>query len=78
MSKTQFSISDDATYIGDPTGKTLTVSDVRYAGGPGWVVALCGKVFEMPGMDFAHLRRPRMELSRDDAAFGGFVLSSMG
>jgi len=78
MSKTQFSISDDAKYIGDPTGRTLTVSDVRYAGGPGWVVALCGKVFEMPGMDFASCGARRMELSRDDAAFGGFVLSSMG
>jgi formate--tetrahydrofolate ligase len=78
MSKTQFSISDDAEYIGDPTGRTLTVSDVRYAGGPGWIVALCGKVFEMPGMDFASCGARRMELSRDDAAFGGFVLSSMG
>lgn len=78
MSKTQFSISDDATYIGDPTGRTLTVSDVRYAGGPGWVVALCGKVFEMPGMDYATCGARRMELARDDTAFGGFVLSSMG
>jgi formate--tetrahydrofolate ligase len=78
MSKTQFSITDDAKYIGDPTGRTLTVSDVRYAGGPGWVVALCGKVFEMPGMDFASCGARRMEISRDDDAFGGFVLSSMG
>lgn len=77
MSKTQFSITDDAKYIGDPTGRTLTVTDVRYAGGPGWVVALCGKVFEMPGMDFATCGARRMEIGRDDAAFGGFVLSSM-
>jgi len=77
MSKTQFSISDNPKHIGDPTGKPLTVTDVRYAGGPGWVVALCGKVFEMPGMNFATCGARQLEIARDDTAFGGFVVKNL-
>ncbi len=77
MSKSQFSITDDSNYRGDPTGKTLTVTDVRYAGGPGWIVALCGKVFEMPGMSFSTAGARKLELARDDDAFGGFIIKNL-
>lgn len=77
MSKTQFSITDNPDYRDDPTGKTLTVTDVRYAGGPGWIVALCGKVFEMPGMSFSTAGARRFELARDDDAFGGFIIKNL-
>jgi len=77
MSKTQFSITDDAKYAGDPTGRPLTVTDVRYAGGPRWVVALCGNVYEMPGMTFSSAGARELELARDDDAFGGFVVKNL-
>jgi formate--tetrahydrofolate ligase len=77
MSKTQYSITDDAKYRGDPTGRPITVTKVRYAGGPGWVVALCGNVFEMPGMTYATAGARKLELERDDDAFGGFVIKNL-
>jgi len=77
MSKTQFSLTDDAKYIGDPTGKPLTVTDVRYSGGPGWIVALCGRVFEMPGMSWNTAGARELALSRDDDAFGGYVVKNL-
>jgi formyltetrahydrofolate synthetase len=77
MSKTQFSLTDDANYIGDPTGRPLTVTDVRYAGGPGWIVALCGRVFEMPGMSWNTAGARELELSRDDDTFGGHVVKNL-
>jgi len=77
MSKTQFSLTDNPNYFGDPRGKPLTVTDVRYAGGPGWVVALCGKVFEMPGMNFVTCGARQLEIARDDTAFGGFVVKNL-
>lgn len=78
MSKTQFSISDDAKYLADPTGRPLTVTSVRYAGGPGWVVALCGSVFEMPGMSWDTAGARNLSLARDDGSFGGFVVKNLG
>jgi len=78
MSKTQFSLTDNPNYFGDPRGKPLTVTDVRYAGGPGWVVALCGKVFEMPGMNFVTCGARQLEIARDDTAFGGFMVKNLG
>jgi len=78
MSKTQFSLTDNPKYFGNPVGRPLTVTDVRYAGGPGWVVALCGKVFEMPGMNFATCGARQLEIARDDTAFGGFVVKNLG
>jgi formate--tetrahydrofolate ligase len=78
MSKTQFSLTDDSKYKGDPTGRPLTVTDVRYAGGPRWVVALCGRVFEMPGMSWTTAGARKLDLARDDDAFGGYVVKNLG
>jgi len=77
MSKTQFSITDDPKYRADPTGRPLTVTDVRYTGGPGWIVALCGNVFEMPGMSWTTAGARELALARDDDAFGGFVVGNL-
>ena len=43
----------------------------------GWVVALCGSVFEMPGMTYATAGARKLELERDDDAFGGFVIKNL-
>ncbi|HWR37991.1 MAG TPA: formate--tetrahydrofolate ligase [Patescibacteria group bacterium] len=50
MAKTQYSLSDDMTKIGRPSGFTITVREVRLAAGAGFVVAICGEIMTMPGL----------------------------
>ena len=50
MAKTQYSLSDDATKLGRPTGFRVTVNDVYPVAGAGFIVAQCGDVMTMPGL----------------------------
>ncbi len=50
MAKTQLSLSDDPTKPGRPRDFTLTVRDLRFAAGAGFVVALTGDIMTMPGL----------------------------
>jgi len=50
MAKTQYSLSDDATKLGVPTGFTLHVRDILPSAGAGFVVALAGEILTMPGL----------------------------
>ncbi|MBO5287061.1 MAG: formate--tetrahydrofolate ligase [Clostridia bacterium] len=50
MAKTQYSLSDDATKLGRPTGFTLTVREVKLSAGAGFIVALTGSIMTMPGL----------------------------
>ncbi|MDH5234453.1 MAG: formate--tetrahydrofolate ligase [Gemmatimonadota bacterium] len=50
MAKTQYSLSDDATKLGRPTGFRVTVNEVYPVAGAGFVVAQCGEVMTMPGL----------------------------
>lgn len=50
MAKTQYSLSDDPTLIGRPTGFVLRVRDMTVSRGAGFVVALTGKIMVMPGL----------------------------
>lgn len=50
MAKTQYSLSDDATRIGRPTGFTVTVREVRVSAGAGFLVAITGEIMTMPGL----------------------------
>lgn len=50
MAKTQYSLSDDATLLGRPTGFTLNVRDVVLNSGAGFIVVLTGAVMTMPGL----------------------------
>lgn len=50
MAKTQYSLSDDATKLGRPTGFKITVNEVYPVAGAGFVVAQCGEVMTMPGL----------------------------
>jgi len=57
MAKTQYSLSDDATRIGRPTGFTVTVREVRVSAGAGFLVAITGEIMTMPGLP----KRPAAE-----------------
>ena len=50
MAKTQYSLSDDQTKLGRPTGFTIQVRDVYVSAGAGFVVVLTGAIMTMPGL----------------------------
>lgn len=50
MAKTQYSLSDDPTRLGRPTGFTITVRQVRVSAGAGFVVMFTGDILTMPGL----------------------------
>lgn len=50
MAKTQYSLSDDATLLGRPSGFTLTVRDMYVSSGAGFIVVLTGDIMTMPGL----------------------------
>ena len=50
IAKTQYSLSDDPTLLGRPTGFRLTINEVYPAAGAGFVVAQAGDIMTMPGL----------------------------
>ena len=50
MAKTQYSLSDDPTLLGAPTGFTVTVRSLRVSAGAGFIVAYTGDIMTMPGL----------------------------
>ena len=50
MAKNQYSLSDDQTKLGRPTGFTIHVRDVYVSAGAGFVVVLTGAIMTMPGL----------------------------
>ena len=50
VAKTQYSLSDDATKLGRPSGFTLTVREVKLSAGAGFIVVLTGAIMTMPGL----------------------------
>jgi formate--tetrahydrofolate ligase len=50
MAKNQYSLSDDATKLGRPTGFTVNIREVYVSAGAGFVVAITGTVMTMPGL----------------------------
>ena len=50
IAKTQYSLSDDMSKLGAPTGFVLNVRDVRLSAGAGFVVAFTGEIIAMPGL----------------------------
>jgi formate--tetrahydrofolate ligase len=71
MAKTQYSLSDDATRLGRPSGFRITVNEVYPSAGAGFVVAQCGDIMTMPGLP----REPaaeRMGVKPDGSIVGLF------
>jgi formate--tetrahydrofolate ligase len=50
MAKTQYSLTDDPTILGRPTGFRITINEVRGSAGAGFVVARAGDIMTMPGL----------------------------
>jgi formate--tetrahydrofolate ligase len=54
MAKTHLSLSDDERRVGRPRSFDMTVREVRFAAGAGFLVPLTGEIMTMPGLP----RRP--------------------
>ncbi|WP_417091823.1 formate--tetrahydrofolate ligase, partial [Marvinbryantia sp.] len=50
MAKTQYSLTDDQTKLGAPTGFEVTVRNLKISAGAGFIVALTGEIMTMPGL----------------------------
>ncbi|MCI9526196.1 MAG: formate--tetrahydrofolate ligase [Lachnospiraceae bacterium] len=50
MAKTQYSLSDDQSKLGRPSGFTVNVREVYVSAGAGFVVAVTGAIMTMPGL----------------------------
>ena len=71
MAKTQYSLTDDATKLGRPTGFRITVNELYPSAGAGFVVAVAGDIMTMPGLP----REPaaeRMAIHPDGSIVGLF------
>jgi formate--tetrahydrofolate ligase len=71
MAKTQYSLTDDPTKLGRPTGFRITVNDVYPAAGAGFVVAQAGDIMTMPGLP-KEPAAERMSLQPDGSIVGLF------
>ncbi|MBE5923895.1 MAG: formate--tetrahydrofolate ligase [Lachnospiraceae bacterium] len=50
MAKTQYSLSDDPTLLGRPSGFDVNVREVYVSAGAGFVVVITGSIMTMPGL----------------------------
>ncbi|HIZ71363.1 MAG TPA: formate--tetrahydrofolate ligase [Candidatus Atopostipes pullistercoris] len=50
MAKTQYSLSDNPTLLGQPKGFNVSVQDLTISAGAGFIVVLTGDVLKMPGL----------------------------
>ncbi len=50
IAKTQYSLSDDPSLLGRPSGFKITVNDLIPNVGSGFLVAICGDIMRMPGL----------------------------
>ncbi len=50
MAKTQYSLTDDQTKLGRPTGFNITVRNITVSAGAGFLVVLTGDIMKMPGL----------------------------
>ncbi len=50
IAKTPYSLSDDSSLTGKPNGFKITVREIRFSAGAGFLVPMTGKITTMPGL----------------------------
>ena len=71
MAKTQYSLSDDPTKLGAPTGFEVNIKEVRVSNGAGFIVVLTGDIMIMPGLPKVPAAN-RMDLTPEGEILGLF------
>lgn len=57
IAKTQYSLSDDSSLLGRPQGFKITIREIKFSAGAGFLVPMTGKITTMPGLP----RKPHAE-----------------
>ena len=71
VAKTQYSLSDQASLLGRPSGFTVKINDLIPSAGAGFLVAISGSIMRMPGLP----KRPaavNMDIDKDGKIVGLF------
>lgn len=71
VAKTQYSLSDQASLLGRPTGFTVKINDLIPSAGAGFLVAISGSIMRMPGLP----KKPaavNMDIDKDGKIVGLF------
>lgn len=64
IAKTQYSLSDDPSLLGRPKGFKITIREIKFSAGAGFLVPITGKITTMPGLpDKPHAEN--MDLTED-------------
>ncbi|WP_066720496.1 formate--tetrahydrofolate ligase [Clostridium sp. Marseille-P299] len=71
MAKNQYSLSDDPTKLGRPTGFTVNIREVYVSAGAGFVVAITGSIMTMPGLPKVPAAE-RIDVNEDGEIIGLF------
>jgi formate--tetrahydrofolate ligase len=71
IAKTQYSLSDNPTLLGKPSGFKVTVREVKVSSGAGFIVVLTGDVMTMPGLPKIPAAN-RMDINKDGTIVGLF------
>lgn len=71
VAKTQYSISDDSTKLGAPSGYTFKVNKVSISNGAGFIVVYAGNILTMPGLPKAPAAQ-NIDISREGKISGLF------
>lgn len=50
VAKTQYSLSDDPLLLGRPEGFKITIREIKFSAGAGFLVPMTGKITTMPGL----------------------------
>lgn len=50
IAKTPYSLSDDPELLGRPTGFKITIREIKFSAGAGFLVPMTGKITTMPGL----------------------------
>ncbi len=71
IAKTQYSLSDDQSLLGRPSGFKITVREVKVSSGAGFIVAMTGNVMTMPGLPKVPAAE-KMDINEDGLILGLF------
>ena len=69
IAKTQYSLSDDPGLLGRPTGFKITVREIRFSAGAGFLVPMTGKITIMPGLPRDPICK-RMDIDENENIYG--------
>lgn len=69
VAKTQYSLSDNSHLLGKPKGFKITVNNIKFSAGAGFLVPMTGKITTMPGLP-AKPSSEKIKIDKNGNIFG--------